>query len=99
MILKITNLINNLVHFEKRSKQILAINNNALFKAFIISAVLFDIYNKLALAFQSYISTRTRRLMMQTIMIICYLGSAGIATGTMGLYLIKIVNQNKNKRN
>ncbi|CAD8200831.1 unnamed protein product [Paramecium pentaurelia] len=91
MILKITNLINNIVHFEKRSKQILAINNNALIKAFIISAA--------ALAFQSYISTRTRRLMMQTIMIICYLGSAGIATGTLGLCVVKFVNQNKKKRN
>lgn len=51
MILKITNLINNIVHFEKRSKQILAINNNALIKAFIISAVIKYQYNKAALAF------------------------------------------------
>lgn len=36
---------------------------------------------------------------MQTIMIICYLGSAGIATGTLGLCVVKIVNQNKKKRN
>jgi hypothetical protein len=30
-------------------------------------------------------------------MIICYLGSAGIATGTLGLFVVKIVNQKKRR--
>ncbi|KAM3129639.1 hypothetical protein pb186bvf_018250 [Paramecium bursaria] len=84
---KIANLISNILHFQDKSQRILAINDKRLYISLAISAS--------SLITTTMLAKRTRRIMMQAMIIIFYLVCAGISTTSLGLLIYKYLKKHR----